>query len=99
MEGMSGLSGGEVPSSRTASRGNLSHAVVYRSRLPAVCRYLLHHHPRRNKAMDRYRPRMDVTKALQTLNFSSSTKLSDLSTHTLQQKFAIKMDQVQSNHR
>ena len=38
MEGMSGLSGGEVPSSRTASRGNLSHAVVYRSRLHAVCR-------------------------------------------------------------
>ena len=97
MEGMSGLSGGEVTSSRTASRGNLSHAVVYRSRLHAVCRYL-HLHLCRNKAMDRYRPRMDVTKALQTLNFSSSTKLSDLSTHTLQQKFAIKMDQVQSNH-
>ena len=94
---MEGMSGGEVPSSRTASRGNLSHAVVYRSQLHAVCRY--HHHPRRSKAMGRYRPRMDVTKALQTLNFSSSTKLSDLSTHTLQQKFAIKMDQVQSNHR
>ena len=95
---MEGMSGGEVPSSRTASRGNLSHAVVYRSRLHAVCTYH-HHHPRRSKAMDRYRPRMDVTKALQTLNFSSSTKLSDLSTHTLQQKFAIKMDQVQSNYR
>ena len=97
MNQMESMSGGEVPSSRTASRGNLSHAVVYRSRLHAVCRYI-HLHPRRNKAMDRYRPRMDVTKALQTLNFSSSTKLSDLSTHTLQQKFAIKMDQVQSNH-
>ena len=37
MNQMEGMSGGEVPSSRTASRANLSHAVVYRSRLHAVC--------------------------------------------------------------
>ena len=37
---------------------------------------------------------MDVTKALQILNFSSSTKLSDVSFQTLQDKFAARMEQV-----
>ena len=48
----------------------------------------------RNMTMERFRPRMDVNKALQILNFSSSTKLSDVSFQTLQDKFAARMEQV-----
>ena len=51
----------------------------------------------RNMTMERFRPRMDVTKALQILNFSSSTKLSDVSYQTLQDKFAARMEQVNND--
>ena len=51
----------------------------------------------RNMTMERFRPRMDVTKALQILNFSSSTKLSDVSLQALQDKFAARMEQVNNN--
>ena len=44
--------------------------------------------------MEKFRPRMDVTKALQILNFSSSTKLSDISSDSLHQKFTAKLDQA-----
>ena len=51
----------------------------------------------RNMTMERFRPRMDVTKALQILNFSSSTKLSDVSLQALQDKFAARMEQVRND--
>ena len=51
----------------------------------------------RNVTMEKFRPRMDVTKALQILNFSSSTKLSDISSDSLHQKFTAKLDQVRDH--
>ena len=82
-------------------RGSHSHTVVYRYKIGIL--QLARRSPQflykdnfipRNVTMEKFRPRMDVTKALQTLNFSSSTKLADVSYQTLQEKFAARMEQV-----
>merc|ERR1712062_844852 len=45
--------------------------------------------------MEKFRPRMDVKKAMNILKFSSSTKLSDISYEALQDKFSQRMEKLE----
>jgi len=44
--------------------------------------------------MGRFRPKMDATRALHTLGFSSGTGLIDISVEEIQNKFSLKMQQA-----